>query len=215
VPVTFGAPPRPKAEPRTTTEAVCDLCGGEGARYVAENTRRMCICRVRQIIRSQLGALLDVPSLPQPSPLFRHATENLKIAGTWDDVAPHVRQTVVYCIYRRLPEVWSWGLHTDHDLLSAYLAKPAASGDDEAQLTMRDLMDRDRALVIIRLGFLGYKNAAMPGILYEALRYREGLATWLVIGDDAFEKGHLSWDEKVSNYIDADFQPVEIDGDGD
>jgi hypothetical protein len=79
--------------------------------------------------------------------------------------------------------------------------------------TLADIVGRDFDLVIIRLGHLGYKNVAMPGILKDALMLREVALkpTWLIDSPQSpFTMGHFAYSEDVYEYIKNRFEVVEV-----
>ena len=86
--------------------------------------------------------------------------------------------------------------------------------EDDQQARPADLYGPDHHLVIIRLGYLGHRNAAMPGYLLSAIRGREAhrRATWLVVDPATapWARGHLSWSPEVAEYIADTFTQVEV-----
>jgi hypothetical protein len=79
--------------------------------------------------------------------------------------------------------------------------------------SLADLVGSDVDLMIIRLGFLGHKNVAMPGILKEALMIREFacVPTWIVeVPTSIFGPGHFSYTEEVGAYIDDHFEILNL-----
>ncbi len=98
----------------------------------------------------------------------------------------------------------------------SYSKKAKKKRDDEDSFnSLRDLLE-DPDLVIIRLGFLGYSNKAMPGALKEACLTREALkkATWLVEDPEIapFSQGHHAWSPEVEVYVHRTFAEIDLEG---
>jgi hypothetical protein len=141
--------------------------------------------------------------------------ENLFIKGYWKDLLPHLK----WSLGCKGPD-FRFRLLTDEKLKIIYLgaesyATKAKSRRDEVVTynSLNDLVGPDIDLVIIRLGFLGYKNIAMPGILKEALMIREFACkpTWIIeVPTSIFGFGHFSYSEDVWDYISANYTTVDL-----
>lgn len=129
---------------------------------------------------------------------------NLYIQGiTWGQFLPHLK-LIQLCKDIKVRVI------TDEEIRSvfvgndSYKAKPASKRETVETLNnLPELMSRDYDLVIIRVGFLGYKNISAAGAFREGLMYRAGHSkpTWI------FESSHKSviWryskDEDLEHYL--------------
>jgi hypothetical protein len=147
---------------------------------------------------------------PLVTPDLSLTREDTLYVGSWETVAPHLALVLGLRIWFAVPSVYSIRVVTDEELRTAYFAK-TDKYDDGLELDLRDLVGAWHDMVVIRLGFLGFKNQAMPGILYEVLRLRQAanLPTWLVEDPlEPFRKGHLTFDERVGAYVTKHFRRV-------
>ena len=177
-------------------------------------------------MKEHLGTEIALaPSLSAPSPLFvagdpepkvDRTKENLFLKGFWPDLLPHLKAALVgKGLFFQFKIVTDERLRTVYVGDDSYKARAKSKRDDiETHNSLSDLVGSDNHLVIIRLGFLGYKNVAMPGILREALMLRESLskATWLVEDPDQgyFGPGHLAFSEEVEEAIGRNFTVVDF-----
>jgi hypothetical protein len=104
---------------------------------------------------------------------------------------------------------------TDQQIKTVYLGnehRKVKPDDKEAYNSVSDLIGADFDLVIVKLGYLGYKNKAAPGALKEALLVRKDLSlpTW-VIEDPQYPWTH-SRDFDVEQFLDERYDTVVIDG---
>ena len=207
---------------------VCTLCQGVGVLPVEgdDASVQQCICTYSRALKAHLGAEIAVAPLIKKSPLFMaggageppkkdRTGENLFIKGYWKDLLPHLK----WSLGCKGPD-FRFRLLTDEKLKIIYLgaesyATKAKSRRDEVVTynSLNDLVGPDIDLVIIRLGFLGYKNIAMPGILKEALMIREFACkpTWIIeVPTSIFGYGHFSYSEDVWDYISANYTTVDL-----
>lgn len=218
-PLVIGPPPQGCAPTSTTTKGVgqaCGECNGRGFTIFGD-TMRECNCRRREFVVARLGSFAKAP-IVKASPLLTNevdlTAENVLLSGPWEALSTHLRFVVTMKLFLAYPRVYPFRVVTDEELRRAYFAKTDRY-NDTIEHDHRDLVDPRFALVVLRLGFLGYKNAAMPGILWEALRLREAAdrPTWLVEDpSEPFQKGHLAFDERVGSYVDHHFRRVRIEG---
>lgn len=204
---------------------VCTECGGEGLIQVDDLTTKMCRCAWARAMRAKLGPeIAGAPSLPKGvvSPLFVQSetdtqdwtTKNLYLKGRWTDLLPHFKYAF---IPRGLD--FSFKFTTDEKLKTiwvgdeSYKARARTKRDDVDTYNSLSDFIVDCNLLIIRLGYLGYRNRAMPGILKEALMQREVLRrpTWLIEDPQTgtFCEGHFSYSDELWGYIQSKF-PVTI-----
>ena len=190
---------------------------------VEVTTLRKCICAYAKELRAHLGdEIATAPTLKRSSPLFVPGKSdltgtNLFIKGYWHDILPHLKWALTF----KTP-AFKFSSVTDERLRTVYLgaesyAQRARSTRDDVPTfnSLGDIVGRQFNLVIVRLGYLGYSNKAMPGILKEALLLREalGLATWLIeTPDSIFGPGHRSHSDELALYIENDFQTIAISG---
>jgi hypothetical protein len=198
----------------------CTVCKGEGLLRVDDLTTRMCLCAYARALAAHLGPEISKATSLKVSPFYvrsefpgapplRDLTEeNMFFRGTWDQLLPHFKY--VLCLkgldYR-------FKIVTDERLKSVfvgdtgYKARRGKTDNEEPINGLADLVN-DARLLIIRLGFLGYKNVAMSGLLKEALMLREVARkpTWLVENpENAFVPGNHSYSEEVWSYITRNF----------
>jgi hypothetical protein len=78
---------------------------------------------------------------------------------------------------------------------------------------LSDFIGNDYDLIVIRLGFLGYKNVAMSGALKESLLIRQAInkPTWIIEEpNNPFQQGHFSWSQDLSEYINYYFKVINL-----
>lgn len=207
---------------------VCARCNGKGFLPVEGDdfTVQQCICAYSRALRAHLGVEIATAPLITKSPLFvagdageppkiDRTKENLFIKGYWRDLLSHFK----WALGCKGP-LFPFRLLTDEKLKVVWLgqesyAARAKSRRDEVVTynSLADLVGPDIDLVIIRLGFLGHKNIAMPGILKEAMMIREFACkpTWIVeVPTSLYGPGHFSYSEEVADYIAEKFEVVDL-----
>jgi len=192
----------------------CSLCRGTG--LVEEEpspphppSYRRCACVLRQDIISNvergLVGLSKAPTI-DASPLLDKHTQNLWVtAGT--EFLSHLRHVAV-----RRPAVWAFRVISDAELVTAWLATVAFSGEvidpDAYMVSTKYLSIPDLVvppdLVVLRMGVKVARNEASPEVLAEAINTRthEGKATWL--WDEPahpLNVGHLFWSSGVGRVL--------------
>lgn len=204
----------------------CAKCGGTGILPVDDVTIRQCVCAYARMMAHHLGPELAMAPKPDKHVLFQRGepgekpkvdktTKNLFIKGYWTDLLPHFKHALV-C---KGPS-FRFRIVTDEQLKTVYVgaqsyaARPKSKRDDmDTYNSIADLIGPDVDLVILRLGFLGHKNVAMPGVLKEALMLRDAhrKATWLVeVPTSIFGPGHLSYSDDVGDYIWDHFEVLNL-----
>lgn len=211
----------------------CKLCGGDGLIPVDDLTTRQCVCLLARAMLSHLGpeigrahALKSTPlyvrsEAPGTPPEFDGATQNLFLKAPWPYLLPHFKYVLMIKGLN-----FTTRITTDEKLLAIWLGKESYGQKQrnrrEDEATYNGLADfvRDPHLLIIRLGFLGYKNQAAPGVLKEALMHREvqRKPTWLIENpENTFIPGNYSYSDDVMSYIashfsiNLDLTPVETE----
>jgi hypothetical protein len=215
-----------------TTEPtkVCEKCGGTGKLFVDDMTHRMCICLYNRKMRVHLGPELTSAKPVFDSPLYQQVFDpvqgnlptvdltgkNLFIKAWWNELVGHL----TWAFYCHGPN-WCFQIVTDERIRNVYVgneqygAKSRKKRDDvDSNNSLHDLIGgEDFSLVVIRLGFLGYKNIAMAGALLEALRIREVhlKPTWIVEEPNSiFGPGHFSYSEELADYIVSRFTTIDL-----
>lgn len=211
-------------------EKVCERCGGTGKLVVDETTHRMCICLYNRKMRVHLGPELMSARPVFDSPLYQQVFDteqgnlptvdltekNLFLKSKWNDLLGHL----TWAFYCKGPN-WYFQIVTDERIRTVYVgnehyvAKRRSRRDEvESNNSLHDLIGGEAFnLVIIRLGFLGYKNVAMAGALLEALRIREVQLkpTWIVEEPNSvFAPGHFSYSEELADYIHRRFEMIDM-----
>lgn len=210
----------------------CPLCDGTGKIYVDDLNVRQCRCAYQRALALHLKTLLgpDVvlaPAVhttplyaigPDGQPTVDKTTENLLLKGWWSDLCGHFR----WALGCKGP-LYPFTVVTDERIRTvfvggeSYSTKSRKIRDEVASVnTLHDLLGSTYPLVIIRLGFLGYKNVAMPGALLESLRIREAsqLPTWIVEEPNSlFGPGHFAYNDEVFNYIHHHYKVMDLTSD--
>lgn len=207
---------------------ICVRCRGSGVLPIEgdDTTVQQCICSYSRALKAHLGAeiatapLIDrsplfVPGPPGEPPKIDRTRDNLFLKGYWRDLLSHLK----WALGCKGP-MFRYRLVTDEKLRNVYLGKEAYATQAKARRdemvtfnALPDLVGPEIDLVIIRLGFLGYKNIAMPGILKEALMIREFACkpTWIVeVPTSIFGPGHFSFSEEVFEYITDHFETLNL-----
>lgn len=191
---------------------------------------QQCICAFAQAVKRRLG---DEISLSQPvrynSPLLvaddtgkllvNRSTENLFIKCWWSDFKSHFRLLAVNLLQRQKLQ-WYWQFVTDERLKNLYLGNEAHRSksrkkqeDSDSYNCISDFIGPMFDLVVIRLGYLGWKNQAMAGILKEALLIRQAASkpTWILEQPcSVFREGHFSWSFDVDEFVKSNFEVVDL-----
>lgn len=212
----------------------CSICGGTGSIRKDEFTYKPCQCtQIRRSIAKLGPEIYCAPFIDETPfyvttktcgqpPILDKTRENLFIKITWSDLLPHLKRALGG---RALDTDFNFyfTIVTDERLKNvfvgaeAYVARGRKKRDDMSTVnSLSDLIGADFHLVIIRLGFLGYKNQAMAGIIKEALMIRRAarLPTWVI--DDfnplkPFGPGHLAYSDDLSEYLRLNFETIDED----
>ena len=197
-------------------EAKCPICNGRGRLPDPNNDLRVIQCRCEYVkaIRAHLidpVMALDVgtelwATKPIESPLFKRGEhdltrENLFLQGSWNVVKLHLRTVLVGKGLR-----FRYRIVTDARLLRVYLGKESSirhreESDDVLTFdSLRDVVNPNFDLVVVRLGFVGHTNRALANVIRESLMVREavGKASWVV--------------ERGSQYNSMTFDAVDLNG---
>lgn len=209
----------------------CERCGGSGKIYVDDLNVRQCLCLYRRTLAAhliaQFGAaiksappvylspLYQEPKTPESPPKIDRTGDNLFLKGWWSDLLGHFR----WALGSKGP-LFPFFVTTDERVRTVYVGSESyvsrsrkIRDDVEAYNSLHDLIGGQHRLVILRLGFLGYKNAAMAGALLEALRIREvaGTSTWVVEEPNSpLGPGHFSYSPELAEYLGRTFEVVDL-----
>jgi hypothetical protein len=139
-------------------------------------------------------------------------SENLFIKSSWPVLLPHLRLSIGH--HHHIDPAFRFTILTDERVINVYVGnenyKARSGRNSEGNINgLKDLVEAPN-LVVVRLGFLGYKNIAAPGALKQALMIREAALkpTWVVqnpVGDYP-----ISWNEEVAAYIHEHFDVVDM-----
>lgn len=190
---------------------------------IDDDTQKECICVVARKMRDHLGTeIVATPNIQAKDCAFYKDSKfltdtNLFIKSWWADFLPHLKFSLV-CMGTR----YRFKIVTDEMLkvvfvgAESYQQRSKSTRDNvETYNSLSDVVGRTADLIILRLGFLGYPNKAMPGALKEALMIRESLhlPTWIVESPNSiFDYNHLSWSSDLDEYIKERFRVIEIEG---
>jgi hypothetical protein len=210
------------------TEIGCDQCNHTGFLPVPGDDSRVqqCICSYARALKAHLGPEIAAAPIILKSPLYvaggkgepakiDRTQDNLFIKVYWSDLLPHLK----WALTCKGP-MFRYRIVTDERLKTVYLgsedyrARAKSKRDDITTFnSVGDLIGPEYDMVIVRLGFLGYKNVAMPGILKEALMLRESALkpTWLIEEPASiYGFGHFSYSEDTAAYIDRLFEVINL-----
>lgn len=204
----------------------CRFCGGTGG-YIDDNDNSVeCRCEFWVKFRKRVPPEIAEASAAFESPLLTPGPtgeaivdltgENLFIKGWWDDLVSHLYTVLSYKMMRNL--LYPYFIVTDLNIVDTKLRnsgnKPKKDRDQEDPARcLTDYLGEHKELVIIRLGFLGYKNQAAAGYLKEALGVRQVAAkpTWIVEEPESpFGPGHFSYDQTIAEYIAKRFKVIDL-----
>lgn len=198
------------------SEAIeCVVCHGTGNVVEHDGLRAVeCVCVYRRRKREFLGEEIFDAAKIQESPLIERTRDrrglvadltcqNLWVTAEWAELLPHLRFAlgIKWHLSHESGEEFRFRLLTDEQLRLGYLEARTADGEENLPALLSGRFN----LVVLRLGFLGWKNSAMPGILLSALMHRREIAKaplWIVdTPTEQFSKGHLSWSEDAVAYV--------------
>ena len=204
----------------------CRFCGGSG-RYKKDGDSIQCYCDFWVEFRKRVPPdIAEAPPITE-SPLLTPGPisgiprvdltgENLFIKGWWDDLVSHLYIVLAYKMMLNL--LYPYFIVTDLNIVDTKLRnsgnkpkKDRDQGDPARCLT--DYLGEHKELVIVRLGFLGYKNQAAAGYLKEALGVRQVASkpTWIVEEPESiFGPGHFSYDQAIAEYIAKRFKVIDL-----
>lgn len=193
-------------------------CDGRGHIPVdAEGmTMRMCRNMYLRSLHQHLGPEISRVQHVPVSPLFERGKvdrtgDNLFLTGcAWRELLPHIKLALackgLMFTFRIVDDQQIKNVFVGNEHRKVRLAGQAFHN------SLADFLGDDAELVIIRLGFMGYKNIAAAGALKEALLIRESLrlATWV------FEDSEHPWvhsrDMDVEHYIKGKFETIAVEG---
>ena len=210
------------------SELGCDLCNHTGYTLIdgVEPKMQQCICSYARTLKAHLGPEIAAAPNILRSPLYvagpkgeppviDRTTDNLFLKVYWSDLLAHLKWTLA-CKgpMFRYRVVTDEKLKTVYVGAEAYSARPKSKRDElVTNNSVGDIIGVDFQLIIIRLGFLGHKNVAMPGVLKEALMIREAsqLPTWIVEEPSSiFGPGHFSYSDDTGMYIERLFDIINL-----
>jgi hypothetical protein len=174
------------------------------------------------MLANYLGPDLGGAPQIQSSPLYAldgnfatvivdRTTENVFVKGSWPVVLPHLRLALGHRYYLR--ESYRYSILTDERIINVYVGnegyKARSKNNDGSFNGLKDLVEAPD-LVVVRLGFLGYRNKAAPGALKQALMLREAALkpTWVV--QNPANDAPVSWDDEIAAYIQEHFDVVDL-----
>ena len=208
---------------------VCALCKGQEWTSTSSLKTKPCICIYGRMVRSFLGGeiasaeKIQSPLLQFTDPPVDRSQENLFIKASWQELRSHLRW-VLGCKYH-LNSSFRFKVVTDKEILNVslgnesfkYHTREQRDGGKETFNSVNDFIG-DHDLVIVRLGWLGWKNQAATGYLKEALGIREAahLPTWLSeVPGRYWGPGDYCWDDDVDAYVKEHFDVVDLRSDED
>jgi hypothetical protein len=228
----LGQPVNTETQPESPGDPNCPLCAGLGMTRKGLDTQQ-CRCAFVKNVKRRLGKdIMNAHPAVYSSPLYEPAkdggpplidltTENLFIRARWEDFLPHFKLAATNLLSRTGFQ-WYFQLVTDERIKSVFVGNESYSSrarkqrDDVASFnSLGDLLGGDFDLVIIQLGYLGYKNVAAPGALKEALLIRQAAnkPTWIVDpnqNEGRFQPGHLAYSQDLAEYLALRYMELEL-----
>jgi hypothetical protein len=207
---------------------VCPKCNDVGSIQVNDTLWKQCTCSflrnfALRVTPEVVGApVIDFTPLYVPgtatTPTIDKTEKNVFLKGWWGDLLPHFKAAFLFKFYvqphfrvrfledERLKNVWVGN--------ESYKATPVSRREDvETNNSLRDIIGPEIDLVIIRVGTLGYKNKAMPGVLKESLMLRQAsnIPTWIVEEPDRlYQEGNVSYSDETFDFISQRFEVVDL-----
>jgi hypothetical protein len=204
-------------------EIKCPECMGTRWK-ISGDKARPCVCLEQDRLDAYLGPDLSSAARIQSSPLYTidtsfnatvtldRTSENLFIKSRWHLLLPHLRLAIGH--RHHLDQTFRHHILTDERIINVFVGnenyKARSGRGHEGNFNgLKDLVEA-QDLVVVRLGFLGYKNIAAPGALKQALMIREAVLkpTWVVQNPDG--KLPISWDDEVAAYIHEHFDIIDM-----
>jgi hypothetical protein len=208
----------------------CSICNNPDGKIETDEhgSTRQCACSFRADCQKRLppdiaGAepILTSPLLHIGKPgevVVDLTTENLFIKSRWGDLAPHLLLVLTYRMLQNL--MFPFRVTNDAELRDVYVGSRAYNARSRQRRDeiptyngLADFIGGDRELVVIRLGGLGHRNRAMPGILLESLVLRRMASkpTWIVEEPNSiFGEGHFSYSPESAREIRDHYQVVDL-----
>jgi hypothetical protein len=202
-------------------ERPCSTCGGTGNVTLDDLTVAECRCAYGRRKAQFLGAdIFEAPRL-RSTPLVERTQdklglvtdttrENLWITCPWAALRPHLRLAlgIKWHVSTTLGRSFHFRILTDEQV------RAAALGESTAKVA--DLLGAEAHLVILRLGFLGWPNKAMPGFLRGALMHRLEIVhepIWITdTPTEPFSKGHFTWSDETGGFVSTSFKKFALGG---
>jgi len=195
-----------------------DTCPNHLRRLRIENVKSRLtpdLLKARIILESPIFTPSKISNQPPEKDLTK---SNIRIQGvTWSGFLPHLRVAMTCCCAR--DPKFTYKVVDDRRLKDVFVGGESWRNRTEQQRASKennniiaDLMGEDQDLVIMRLGFLRYKNVAAASVLLEALMLREaaGKSTWLFESTDPFESWEHSKDSTIELYVDEKYKTVRL-----
>lgn len=213
------------------TPVLCPKCGMvplEGCDGISGHlpaadgvSMRMCRNLFAKSMRMHLGKELSDVQHVSTSPLLERGTDgeilvdrttdDLWIMGcTWIGIRPHLKLAL---FLKGL--AFSFRIITDQQIKNVFVGNEHRQFRVAGQSFCNSLGDlvSDIDLVIVKLGYIGYKNKAASGALKETLLIREALSlpTWVI--EDPSRPWTHSRDLDVESYLEGRFEVLPIESD--
>lgn len=194
----------------------CPLCEGKGYIPITEEdpeyqilverygeyaeaymSTRRCECLEDQFFKKSVGRAIYNADVIEESQLDQYEEKNLFLQADRPDFLAHLR-----AFLKPRHEYLSWRMTSDLDLMDIWLGK----NEDWPSVTS---FLKNPDLAIIQLGVVSYKNVALPGQIYEAIKIREmqSKPTWVINPHSlAFKEGsHFVWSPELEWYLEENY----------
>jgi hypothetical protein len=211
---------------------ICPKCDGREWIIYDDLHEDPCTCLQARMLREHLEKLgPDIAMAPRRhSPLFNgvpgedaidRTTENLFIHGHWQNLCVHLRWALSAKLLKLLKAKQKHRVRiiTDESLVdiwlgrSDYARRPKSEREDGTSVNTLSEYVGSHDLLILRFGFLGYPNKALPGIIKQALGIREVQLkpTWLIDSPTNEFETTLAYSSDLARYIQEHYESVRFD----
>lgn len=191
-----------------------DAYGNDLSRPCPNVLKRRILENLGPEIASVQGCNSPLYQCPPHSPVVKdYTTQNLLLVSTWPGLLPHFK----WALYAK-GQMFRFRVVTDNKIKTVfvgddqYRARPTSVREDMRTFNNLEDLVGDLDLVILKLGYLGHKNAAAAGALKEALLIREVARkpTWVIEDTRVGYEWHHSRSPEVEDYLERHFERMEL-----
>jgi hypothetical protein len=192
--------------------ANCDKCGSTGV-IEREGKTYECQCALLRRLAASMPSFIR-STIVSKEHVVHPITDNIRNSYLIDAAWSDARAIIKVAMYKN-PNI-HFRITSDREIRDVGVGSTSrqARGEDAVVVfnSLQDLMESPQ-VVIIRLGELGYKNKAAPGLLEEALSIRtdRGLSTWILNNKNRpFGPASYAYSETVWDLIITSFRRIDV-----